>query len=275
MRPRTARVTFTLRLRESMRAALEAAARENDCSLNSEMVRRLESSLQAEPLGVLIDRLERILPMQEPAPVKTGIQSAWRELTDPEVQHKKAEYLAEVARRGAADAAAALRAYTLLQQEFAKLLYGDPLVPGDAGYVGLRGPWPMRAWRSLVEKVDQLCATAKVAGSDRAAERLRDYVLSIARQHDRAQFREYYSACLKAIRPPVEALKSDEAADIEEVRKRVALKPLQLDSEGSQPLPPLKHQPVQILPNSRTRVVDPSDPAPDGAVGDAKLGSER
>jgi len=48
------RVTLTLRLKEPLRAKLEALARSNDVSLNAEMVRRLEGSIRDDDLGAVI-----------------------------------------------------------------------------------------------------------------------------------------------------------------------------------------------------------------------------
>lgn len=65
----TERVTLTLRMRESLRAELEAAARRDDQSLNNEIASRLELSLKDEAIGnvvfgdlyVLFDQLGRII----------------------------------------------------------------------------------------------------------------------------------------------------------------------------------------------------------------------
>jgi hypothetical protein len=55
-REATDRVTLTLRLKEPLRAKLEALARSNDLSLNAEIVRRLEGSIRDDELGAVIFR---------------------------------------------------------------------------------------------------------------------------------------------------------------------------------------------------------------------------
>jgi len=53
-REATDRVTLTLRLKEPLRAKLEALARFNDLSLNAEIVRRLEGSIRDDDLGPVL-----------------------------------------------------------------------------------------------------------------------------------------------------------------------------------------------------------------------------
>jgi hypothetical protein len=55
-REATDRVTLTLRLREPLRAKLEALARSNDLSLNAEIVRRLDGSIRDDDLGTVLFR---------------------------------------------------------------------------------------------------------------------------------------------------------------------------------------------------------------------------
>lgn len=50
----TERVTLTLRIRESLRAELEKAARSHDQSLNNEIASRLELSLKDETIGNVV-----------------------------------------------------------------------------------------------------------------------------------------------------------------------------------------------------------------------------
>jgi hypothetical protein len=55
-REATDRVTLTLRLKEPLRAKLEALARSYDLSLNAEIVRRLEGSIRDDDLGTVLFR---------------------------------------------------------------------------------------------------------------------------------------------------------------------------------------------------------------------------
>jgi hypothetical protein len=61
----TAKVQLKVRLREPLRARLEAEAKKHDYSLNTEIVRRLEASVRDQDLGAVLFRDEQMFGIMD------------------------------------------------------------------------------------------------------------------------------------------------------------------------------------------------------------------